>query len=129
MYFLNGDPIDLEDFFRDNEDGLDATEVAAIRSLLPGGLYRGGGGAWAEWEIERSNDTSGVWAVLEDDHGITVVWAGTTGVRAGTIATAETEAVAISYAEEAHEGRAAGARWDALSTEADRLGISQTGEL
>ena len=40
--------------FFDNNDGIDEqTQKDIIYSLLLKGGYRGGGGAWAEWEIIR----------------------------------------------------------------------------
>jgi hypothetical protein len=43
----------LGEFLKDNEDGLDASEVRAIKKLRPGESYSGGGGASPEWKVTR----------------------------------------------------------------------------
>ena len=52
-YLLNGEPLQggLAGLFRDND--FDREEREIMRGLQPGDTYRGGGGAWAEWEVKR----------------------------------------------------------------------------
>lgn len=45
----------LDDFLKDNEEGLDSSEVRAIKNLRPGQSYEGGGGAAPEWKITRKS--------------------------------------------------------------------------
>lgn len=52
-YRLNGQGIDLDDFFRDNQEGLDPEDVAAIRAMRPGDKLLLGGGAAADFTITR----------------------------------------------------------------------------
>lgn len=52
-YRLNGTGIDLDDFFRDNQEGLDPEDVAAIRAMRPGDKLLLGGGAAADFTITR----------------------------------------------------------------------------
>lgn len=44
-------PIDLVEFIANNEDGLSEEQVAALVSMGPGEVYRGGGGAEPAWSV------------------------------------------------------------------------------
>jgi hypothetical protein len=48
-YVLDGTPVSLRGFLADNE--LSPEEARAIRALLPGDTYTGGGGAAPEWTL------------------------------------------------------------------------------
>lgn len=44
-YTLDGEPVDLEDFLRDNADTFEPEELAALRAMQPGEHATFGGGA------------------------------------------------------------------------------------
>lgn len=65
-YTLDGEPVDLDDLIRDNQDpdfGFEATDIAQLRALQPGQELRFGGGAAAEFTVRREivGDDGEVW--------------------------------------------------------------------
>lgn len=58
-YTLDGDPVDLEEFFLDNmvpgEEAFSPDEMEEIRSMRPGQAFVTGGGAVAEFVLRRES--------------------------------------------------------------------------
>lgn len=53
-FLLNDeDPVDFDEFYEANKDGLAPEDFEDILNLKPGETYYGGGGAWADWSIKR----------------------------------------------------------------------------
>ena len=52
-YILDGEPVEIEEFIRDNADGFTDADVAAIRALGVGETIEYGGGASASFTLTR----------------------------------------------------------------------------